>query len=244
MLAATLGATRLLAPRCFDHLRSIVRVSLTEARTSPTQLATGILLPLVALFAAALAATLAQTRGSLRSTGPSRRLAPDGVGSLGALLLLSAGLAIAASLACSDDPIPDALRSLDALLVALTVVGVIDLGVRVARWRTASRPTPSQSREQEREDSGDPLLRSHRRAMQRSELSGAGIESSWVLLRGHREVIALDGPDGRVVLHAEGALCDEVLASAEAKGWVVEYRPDLVRALRPKIRASSLFLPR
>lgn len=251
---AVLLAARLIAPRSFDIVRSTfasllhaaqpdapLLPALTRARDGTVH---ALALPLLALAGAALAVTLLQTGSSLGARKPSPGSAPSVSTLVGALLVLGAAL-LAARGAMTDDVTPllaahgDLARragaATDALIGALVATGVVDLAIRRWRWVQALHKTPEEARRDAREDEGDPFVRRQRRAEHMELLTPAAIQTDWHLLTDGRAMVVVAWRDGmdapRVVLHATGALHDEVLTRAEALALPRHHRPDLVRAL-------------
>ncbi|MEZ4393192.1 MAG: EscU/YscU/HrcU family type III secretion system export apparatus switch protein [Polyangiales bacterium] len=256
--AVALAAARALAPRLFEALRSMLRASLAAldgvARGGPTPdpgaLAHAPMLALATtlagLGAAALAATLAQTRGEVHRSAKPRRVASGGVGPLGAVAVLAAATLTAGGLASASpwEPVTlgRALGAFDALLATLLIGGLVDYALRFAGWRRAQRLSPEAQRREARESEGDPELRARRRAAHRALVEESLPQRDWLVLTGARALTALArGEDGapRVVLRAEGALCDAVLAGVEAQGLPVFFRPDLVAALEGTLPGES-----
>lgn len=257
--AVALAAARSLAPRSFEALRSMLRASLAALgevagggpRPDPGALARAPLLTLATtlagLGAAALIATLAQTRGEVHRSAKPRRSAPGGIGALGAMALLTAATVTAGGLASTSpwEPVTlgRALGALDALLATLLIGGLLDYALRFAAWRRAQRLSPEARRREERESSGDPLMRARRRAVHRALLDESLPQRDWRVLSGPRSLTAVaPGEDGapRVVLRAEGALGDAVLLGVEAQGIPVFFRPDLVAALEGTLPGEAL----
>lgn len=256
--AVALAAARSFAPRSFDALRSLFRASLAAfyevagggpspdlgalARAPLLTLAT----TLAGLSAAALVATLAQTRGELHRSARPRRAAPGGIGPLGAVAALMVAMLTAGGLASASpwEPVTvdRAVGALDALLATLLLAGLLDYALRFAGWRRAQQLSPEAQRREERESSGDPLVRARRRAAHQSLLEEALPQRDWRVLTSPRALTAVSpGEDGapRVVLRAEGALCDAVLEGVEAQGLPVFFRPDLVAALEGTLPGES-----
>lgn len=254
VFAAVTLAARLLAPRSFESLRSFVTVSLRAMQQeagAPHALPLGVLRPvgfgLVALFAVAVLASLAQTRGAVHRGDSARRSAPEGTGGFGVLVILGTALVLAAQIAgippevlpAPDDPLRLQVRAaFDALLGALTLTGLVDFGIRYTRWRAALHLTPEEARRRERDDVGDPQVRAMRREAHRALLHDDLTPSTdWHLISDGRSLVVIAWRDGfdapRVVLHADGPTHHEIMVRAENLALPMHHRPDLVRALRP-----------
>lgn len=259
VFAAVTLAARLLAPGSFESLRSFVTVSLRamqqEAGPHGT-LPLGALRPvgfgLVALFAVAVLASLAQTRGAVHRGDTPRRSAPEGTGGFGVLVILGTALVLAAQIAgvppevlpAPEDPLRLQVRAaFDALLGALLLTGLVDFGIRYTRWRAALHLTPDEARRRERDDVGDPQMRALRREAHRALLHDDLTPSTdWHLISDGRSLVVIAWRDGfdapRVVLHADGPTHHEIMVRAENLALPMHHRPDLVRALRP-VRPGS-----
>lgn len=253
VFAAVTLAARLFAPRWFESLRSFVTVSIRamqQEATAPSRVPLDALRPvgfgLVILFAVALFASLAQTRGAVhRGSGP-RRSAPDGAGGFGVLVILGTALVLAAQIAGlppevplgPDDPLRLQVRAaFDALLGALVLTGLVDLGIRYTRWRAALHLTPEEARRRARDEVGDPHTRAIRRDAHRALLhDDVTPGTDWHLISDGRALVVIAWRDGfdapKVVLHAEGATHHEIMVRAENLALPMHHRPDLVRALR------------
>lgn len=202
---------------------------------------------LVALFAVALLASLAQTRGAVQSGSAPRRSPPEGAGGFGVLVILGTALVLAAQIAgvppealpSPDDPLRLQVRAaFDALLGALVLTGFVDFGIRYTRWRAALHLTPEEARRRERDDVGDPHTRAHRRDAHRALLqSDITPGTDWHLISDGRALVVIAWRDGfdapKVVLHADGPTHHEIMVRAENLALPMHHRPDLVRALRP-----------
>jgi len=254
VFAAVAVAARLIAPRSFESLRSFVAVSLRAMQheaSAPGRLPLDALRPvgfgLVALFAVALFASLAQTRGAVQSGSAPRRSAPEGTGGFGVLVILGTALVLAAQIAgvppealpSPDDPLRLQVRAaFDALLGALVLTGFVDFGIRYTRWRAALHLTPEEARRRERDDIGDPRARALRRDVHRALLqSDVTPGTDWHVISDGRSLVVIAWRDGfdapKVVLHADGPTHHEIMVRAENLALPMHHRPDLVRALRP-----------
>ncbi|MFO0627204.1 MAG: EscU/YscU/HrcU family type III secretion system export apparatus switch protein [Polyangiales bacterium] len=253
VFAAVTLAARLLAPRSFESLRSFVTVSLRAMQheaVAPSGIAAGALRPvgfgLVALFAVAIVASLAQTRGAVHRGRTPRQRAPEGAGGFGVLVILGTALVLAAQIAgvppeampSPDDPLRHQVRAaFDALLGALLLTGFVDFGLRYTRWRAALHLTPEEARRRTRDDEGDPRARALRREAHRALLlDDLTPGTDWHLISDGRALVVIAWRDGfdapKVVLHAEGSTHHEIMVRAENLALPMHHRPDLVRALR------------
>ena len=269
-LVAGVGALLVAGPATFERLLALARdgfaiTAAPDARPTAiiaeawSALGWSIAPPLVAAFAAALAAGIAQTQGliTLLPLAPAslRRRPTDGVWrsvGLGAVAAVATGIALhmeqTVALKMIRESGETALAATAAALgrvalrvgVAMAAAGVVDLVARRALLERSLWMTRSERERERRDDEGDPRLAAERR--RRGQALGVGtnrlaeeIASSLVVVasEGVAAAIGLDG--GRPILRAAGErlMAARIVDVARRLGTPIRADADLAARLAP-----------
>lgn len=157
LAAALVGATRELLTRCargdVDPWR--VGSAVVARAVGPLGVALG------AAVVAATIATVAQTRGAWRAREVDGPTGEPGR-SIGALTALGYGAAVLWVGLASWEGLATGRGWGLRLGAAVVVIAAVDLGWRWRTWRRALRTTPSERRQRERAEEGDPAMKRER----------------------------------------------------------------------------------